>query len=126
MPFADAMFDTVYMGEVIEHVWDPLKVVQEAYRVLKPGGIFIFDTPNVYSLSRMLRFSLRRMDDLGDPDHKIFLSRASLNKLLKTAGFTLVELTTENNFSIHKIKFQFPTSLFWHFGECNLVAARKI
>ncbi|MBI2990414.1 MAG: class I SAM-dependent methyltransferase [Candidatus Magasanikbacteria bacterium] len=125
MPFDDNTFDTVYMGEVIEHVWNPLAAVKEAYRVLKPGGLYIFDTPNPYSLSRILRYSLKRSDHLGNPDHKIFFSRATINKLLAIAGFTLVEFTTENNFSTHFFSFNFPTKLFWHFGECYLVAAKK-
>ena len=46
LPFADAAFDLVVSVWVIEHLETPGKVFAEAARVLKPGGHFIFLTPN--------------------------------------------------------------------------------
>lgn len=47
LPFEDNMFDIVILSEVIEHVGDENKqcVIDEAYRVLKKGGLFIFTAP---------------------------------------------------------------------------------
>ncbi|MBI2062345.1 MAG: glycosyltransferase [Candidatus Yanofskybacteria bacterium] len=41
LPFDSNEFDSALCTELIEHVEDPLSVVREAYRVLKPGGYFI-------------------------------------------------------------------------------------
>lgn len=51
LPFPDSMFDIVFCCDVLEHVRDLPKVISEISRVLKPGGIFIYDTFNRTFLS---------------------------------------------------------------------------
>ena len=43
-PFADESFDVVTSLDFLEHIDEPQKVIQEAARVLKPGGLFFFHT----------------------------------------------------------------------------------
>lgn len=45
LPFHDEMFDCVTCSEVLEHVSDKEEVLREAYRVLKPNGLFFLSTP---------------------------------------------------------------------------------
>lgn len=53
LPFEDASFDCVVSFQVIEHIEDDGRFVDEVYRVLKPGGLFIVSTPNApMSLTR--------------------------------------------------------------------------
>jgi SAM-dependent methyltransferase len=49
LPFADASFDIVYSANVLEHTENPLQVLEEAVRVLRPGGILHFEMPNFLS-----------------------------------------------------------------------------
>lgn len=42
--------DVVFIFETLEHVKDPLKAVNEIYRILKPGGVIIGSTPFFYEL----------------------------------------------------------------------------
>lgn len=46
LPFGDATFDVVYCCDVLEHVSSVDAVVGEIARVLRPGGLFLFDTLN--------------------------------------------------------------------------------
>ncbi len=49
LPFEDASFQIVYSANVLEHTENPLKVLEEAVRVLRPGGILHFEMPNFLS-----------------------------------------------------------------------------
>lgn len=44
LPFADQSFDLVWSLESGEHMADKVKFLQECYRVLKPGGLFLMAT----------------------------------------------------------------------------------
>lgn len=47
VPFADGSADIVYSRQVFEHVRHPQPLLSEAYRVLKPGGIFVGSTSHL-------------------------------------------------------------------------------
>ena len=49
LPFPDRTFDVVYSANVLEHTANPKKVLSEAVRVLKPGGILHMEMPNFLS-----------------------------------------------------------------------------
>jgi ubiquinone/menaquinone biosynthesis C-methylase UbiE len=46
LPFRDAAFDLLTANMVMEHVENPAEQFSEAFRVLRPGGLFVFHTPN--------------------------------------------------------------------------------
>lgn len=58
LDFPDNMFDFVFAGEIIEHIYDTDLFVSEIKRVLKPGGTLIITTPNLVSLGRRLCYLL--------------------------------------------------------------------
>ena len=45
VPVENCCFDGVILAEVLEHVINPKAVLQEAYRILKPGGVALICTP---------------------------------------------------------------------------------
>jgi len=46
LPFPDATFDVAYSAYMLEHTADPVRVLSEALRVVKPGGYLHFELPN--------------------------------------------------------------------------------
>lgn len=49
IPFPDASFSKAICSEVVEHLIDPLPLLHEILRVLKPGGVVVFTVPNLNS-----------------------------------------------------------------------------
>jgi len=49
LPYPNHHFDLVFAGEILEHLLDPDRLLDEAYRVLKPAGYLVLTTPNLAS-----------------------------------------------------------------------------
>lgn len=99
MPFKNNSFYTVVIGEVIEHLWNCRDLLQETYRVLKPGGSLIVTTPNSFSPLRLIKYfffataptSRKNVSDyLAFHDHKMFYDPLSLANVLYDTKFTHV------------------------------------
>jgi 2-polyprenyl-3-methyl-5-hydroxy-6-metoxy-1,4-benzoquinol methylase len=88
LEFADASFDLAFCSEVIEHLVRPERFAAEVYRVLRPGGRLVLSTPNsAFWLYRILALFGWVVSDVQHPMHLRFFTRASLRRLLETAGF---------------------------------------
>jgi SAM-dependent methyltransferase len=83
------VFDVITMSHVIEHVHEPIQVLEACYRLLKPGGQLWIETPNISSLGRS-RFQ-HNWRGLETPRHLVLFNRRSLHQALQRAGFTNIE-----------------------------------
>lgn len=77
--------DAVLMMHVIEHVPDPFDTISQVYRVLKPGGYFVMETPRYDTL--MFRLLGKRERSLSCNGHIYFFTTDTLTKMVKNAGF---------------------------------------
>ena len=82
-------FDVITLSHVIEHVYEPLKLLQQAYQFLKPGGLLWCETPNTQSA--VLKHYGRHWRGLEAPRHLVIFNESSLIQLVKQAGFENIQ-----------------------------------
>jgi len=98
LPFKDRNFDIILGFEMIEHLTNPQKFIEEAYRVLKKGGLLIISTPNksLFSpnISPLIKYHIReftleeftlllnKFDHTLFGQHLIFKRALSINSLI--------------------------------------------
>lgn len=135
LPFADGSFAAVLMGEVIEHVYYPERLLRELARVLGPGGVLVLTTPNLATLWDRVRFLLGREPRQVDPLHPyLFLhirpmTRRLLGRLLEHAGFEVA--TVRSNYVGLRLPFGRWRDVRWlarlapGLGGSLIVSARR-
>ena len=82
LPFASGSLDVVRAKEIIEHILDLRPFIQEIYRALRPGGLFLSQTPTQFSIlyPAVINF-------YDDYTHIRPLSRVGVRCLLADANF---------------------------------------
>jgi ubiquinone/menaquinone biosynthesis C-methylase UbiE len=95
LPADDATFDLVWCSEVLEHVLDTARLLSEARRVLRTGGVLAATTP-AHGPLRRLHLALTGWERHFDPrgaDLRFYTAR-SLRELLHDLGFEDVRMRT--------------------------------
>ena len=123
LPIKDKVADTVLSFSVLEHLSDPQLMLNEAYRILKPGGALILQVPwqwwiheAPYDFFRYTLYGLR-----------LLLERAGFSEVnvQPQAGFFTMITMKLNYFSLRFIRgpriLQYPIKiflgLFWYTGQ---------
>ena len=107
LPFADDSFDLVTANMVVEHLEDPETCFAEVRRTLKPGGRFLFHTPNARGYGPRLAGSLpdplkramvRVLEGRGEdevfPAHYRANTPEEVTQLAEATGWTVRRLDT--------------------------------
>lgn len=107
LPFKENEFDVILCNHVLEHIPDDTKAMQELYRVLKVGGMGIFQIPQ--DLNRDITFEDDSITDkkerakiFGQYDHVRVYGRDYFDKL-RRIGFKVEEVDYTSTFSKEKI-----------------------
>ncbi|MGF7236889.1 MAG: bifunctional 2-polyprenyl-6-hydroxyphenol methylase/3-demethylubiquinol 3-O-methyltransferase UbiG [Frankia sp.] len=92
LPAGDACVDVAYCCDVLEHVANVDRVIAEIARVLKPGGVFFFDTLNRTWASKLVAIKIAqewrptRLVDFALHDWSMFITPAELADALGRHG----------------------------------------
>lgn len=90
LPYAAESFDAVVCVDVLEHVADLDKVLSEIARVLRPGGLFLFDTINRNPVAQFATITIAEnilgLLPRGTHDPRLFIKPHELRKSLEKAG----------------------------------------
>jgi SAM-dependent methyltransferase/glycosyltransferase involved in cell wall biosynthesis len=106
-PYPDGYFSTVLCCELLEHLEnDPMHMMSEIYRVLKPGGILVLSTPNIVSLQSIAqvlkgahpasfrRYARSRFGADPEPGHSREYTPDEIRLLLADSGFIVLSVET--------------------------------
>lgn len=96
LPFEDNTYDVIFCNHVLEHIPDDTKAIQELYRVMKVGGMGVFQIPQ--DLNKVLTFEDDSITDkkerakiFGQYDHVRVYGRDYFDKL-RSIGFRVEEV----------------------------------
>lgn len=108
-------FDIVTMWDVIEHIDDPMSLMKDAMRILKPNGILVFSTPNVDSFMCKLQRKAWRLYDF--PYHLGCFSVRTAKHILKECNFELIKINDLKEwhslqYLSHGLNAYYPNGIF--------------
>jgi ubiquinone/menaquinone biosynthesis C-methylase UbiE len=122
LPLQDASIDLAYSVSVMEHLREPEAVYREIYRVLRPGGRFLFLTPNFWDYASLaakiipnrfhpwlVRHTEGRPEEDTFPTYFRSNTHSSIRRLARSTGFELEQIEYQGQYPSY---FLFSKTLF--------------
>ena len=117
LPFKNESFDGLLMVRATHHFKDMPKVIEELYRIMKPGGIAVIEIASKKTLPKMFRYWFKKSDINPFSKEPSFLKDLSMynyhpkymENLFKNQGFKILKVLSVSNFRSAKLKKLFGT-----------------
>jgi SAM-dependent methyltransferase len=143
IPFRDQTLGFIFAFDVLEHLQDPEAALNDAHRVLKPGGYFIAAVPNLEGLGARVKGD--GWIAAQDPTHVSILHPCHWQELFRDSGFEIERLGADFTWDTPYPTSHFPAllqkavvvvmhsfvnfffgSLPWTAGENLIIVAKKV
>lgn len=99
IPLLDATFHIVWAGDIVEHVFDPIGLLRESARVLKPGGAMLITIPSDVGLVSRVKmlFGISHQEGMymtsGFYKHHTFFTPRLIRFMLKKVGLSVEDFS---------------------------------
>lgn len=93
----DKKYSILSMGDVLEHLGDPIEALKKAYELLQKDGILWLSTPNYQSgFSRFMKYQ----DPMWlEPTHVTYFSAEGLTKAVEACGFIIMKYSISSRYN---------------------------
>ena len=123
LPFGSQSFDIVTANMVMQHVAEPIMLFQEVRRCLRPGGLFVFQTTNLWNYQVMIsailprRIKLRLLWTLEQRGPEtIYPTRCRANTLARVSA-----LATQSGFEVITLRTVDSIGMFTRLGPAIML-----
>ncbi|MFZ2522104.1 MAG: class I SAM-dependent methyltransferase, partial [Minisyncoccia bacterium] len=82
-------FDCICIFQTLDHLLDPVKMLEDALAILKPGGVLIAINHNLNSLSSKI---LGEKSPIIDIEHTYLYNKNTIRKLFEKSGFEVIKI----------------------------------
>ena len=123
-PYEDGHFATVVCCELLEHLAeDPMHMMAEINRILRPGGALVLSTPNICSLrsaaavltgyhpALYTRYTARQGGNDVEPRHAREYAPREITELLQAAGFAVERMESGPYGRVRPVKFDWTIDI---------------
>ena len=115
LDFKADSFDVVTLFYVIEHVTDPLALLKQIHKILKPGGLLLLRWPHSTPIVKIMGPFAENLDLYHTPYHLYDFSPATIKSLLNNCGFARIK-TTPGGYTLPAERFSRWSSIIS--GSC--------
>ena len=92
---AGAVYDVVWLQNVLEHVIDPLALLKSLRKLVSPGGLAVVTVPNDCSITQRAALAHQHIDSafwVLPPDHLAYFDSVSLTNATNATGWECVDM----------------------------------
>jgi methionine biosynthesis protein MetW len=134
LPYESGVFDCIILGNVLEHMKEPAKVLTRLKKYLSKNGFLIYSVPNIVNWHSRMTIFLGRFEyaesGVFDRTHLRFYNLNSAKKLAQEAGYMITWLDVTPSIYFYKERLNFiwyRLAVLWKnlFADEFIIRARK-